>query len=222
MATDAQDLALPGFDEFLKRDADRAGETDFRSGNYTAVRVRREYPGTYESCAVALFKYKLAVNTCAELFHMNPATVAGIRDMVIAEAPTSSRASFLVNNRRRVQKEIANSRLVELLLEKLQDKETRDKLSVSEITDLIKKLEAEPPARNGTDAECKHKSDGEIIDVDEFDDATSTNGFDAEKKIAPIRQADSTPETIPDNGAAGAVGTEDCGSTTVELSNNHQ
>ena len=181
-------MALPGFQEFLERDVDRAGAVDFRKKNYNAIRIRADYPGTYESVARALFFYKLPVKTCADLFKMNSLCVAAIRDQVIAESATSSAASFLVNSRRRSQREIVLTRIVEAIAEKLDDEEIVKKMSIAELTDILNRLDKAPPARNGTDEPPKAKvSDDDIIDIEAYDQAlaeVSGNRLDSAKKTA--------------------------------------
>ena len=112
-------IALPGFEGLVLPDTDRAGSQDFKDKQYTGLKIRRDYPQTFESVVRALFYYKLPVRTCCDLFHMNSQCVSAIRDMVIAEAATDARAAFLINNRQRSQRDIILTRLVEAIAEKL-------------------------------------------------------------------------------------------------------
>lgn len=223
MARDMSSMpALPGFDDFLRRDIDRAGAMDMTGQQYTAVRIRRDYPGTYESVARALFFYKLPVNTCADLFHMNTQCVSAIRDQVIAASAADPRAAFLVQSRRHSQRDIVLSRLTEAIAVKLSDEDVVDKMSVGELTAILEKLEKAPPARNGTDrpAASVQASDDQVIDVSQFDDVL--NGLDADKKSAAIEGSDAVGSAGPgsvDQAAECSTTSTDCVRTSFGMSN---
>lgn len=190
MASEVQ--ALPGFGEFLERDVDRAGAKDLTAKEYTAVRIRKDYPGTYQAVARALFFYKLPVKTCADLFRMNSQCVAAIRDQVIAASSTDGAAAFLVNSRRHSQRDIVLARLTEAIAEKLSDEDAVEKMSVADLTSLLERLERAPAARNGTDArrDDAARTDVTIVDASAFDDVL--NGLDPAKKSAASESASDT------------------------------
>lgn len=192
-------IALPGFEGLVLPDTDRAGSQDFKDKQYTGLKIRRDYPQTFESVVRALFYYKLPVRTCCDLFHMNSKCVSAIRDMVIAEATTDTRAAFLINNRQRSQRDIILTRLIEAIAEKLDDEETVKKLSIGELTLLLNRLESAKPARNGTDEPPKRSKfdNGNVIDVDAYD--ATLDRLDSEKKRAPEVESVSTgnPQKTP-------------------------
>ena len=177
-------IALPGFEGLVLPDTDRAGSQDFKDKHYTGLKIRRDYPQTFESVVRALFYYKLPVRTCCDLVHMNSQCVSAIRDMVIAEAATDGRAAFLINNRQRSQRDIILTRLVEAIAEKLDDEEVVKKLSIGELTLYLDRLDGAKPARNGTDTPSKQPipTDGKVIDVDAYD--VTLDRLNREKKSA--------------------------------------
>lgn len=181
---EAYEIALPGFEGIVLPDTDRAGSQDFKDKQYTGLKIRRDYPQTFNSVVRALFFYKLSVRTCCDLFRMNSQCVSAIRDMVIAEAASDARAAFLINNRQRSQRDLVLTRLVEAIAEKVEDEETIRKLSIGELISLLKRLEDAKPARNGTDEpkQDKKPDDDKTIDVDAFDAAL--DGLEREKKSA--------------------------------------
>lgn len=177
-------FSLPGFEGLVLPDTDRAGSQDFTDKQYTGVKIRRDYPQTFNSVVRALFYYKLPVRTCADLFHMNGKCVSSIRDMVIAEAETDARAAFLINSRQRSQRDLVLTRLVEAVAERLEDEAEIAKMSINELLSIVERLENAKPARNGTDAP-KLPSSGknkEVIDVDPFD--ATLDRLNQEKKSA--------------------------------------
>ena len=200
-------IALPGFEGLVLPDTDRAGSQDFKDKQYTGLKIRRDYPQTFQSVVRALFYYKLPVRTCCDLFHMNSQCVSAIRDMVIAEAATDGRAAFLINNRQRSQRDIILTRLVEAIAEKLDDKEVVKKLSIGELTLYLDRLDGAKPARNGTDEPPKRSKfdNGNVIDVDPFD--ATLDRLDREKKRAAevsSASADNPPENTLRNVPQGA------------------
>ena len=200
-------IALPGFEGLVLPDTDRAGSQDFKDKQYTGLKIRRDYPQTFQSVVRALFYYKLPVRTCCDLFHMNSQCVSAIRDMVIAEAATDGRAAFLINNRQRSQRDIILTRLVEAIAEKLDDEEVVKKLSIGELTLYLDRLDGAKPARNGTDEPPKRSKfdNGNVIDVDPFD--ATLDRLDREKKRAAevsSASADNPPENTLRNVPQGA------------------
>lgn len=175
--------ALPGFAEFVERDVDRAGAKDFTGKEYNAVNIRKNYPGTYQAVARALFYYRLPVKTCADLFRMNSQCVSAIRDQIIAESDKSGAAAFLVEQRRRSQRDIVIARLTEAISEKLSDDGVVAELSVADLTSLLERLEKAPAARNGTESRVDDakRADVTIIDASAYDDAI--NGLIPSKKF---------------------------------------
>ena len=201
------EIALPGFEGLVLPDTDRAGSQDFKDKQYTGLKIRRDYPQTFESVVRALFYYKLPVRTCCDLFHMNSQCVSAIRDMVIAEAATDGRAAFLINNRQRSQRDIILTRLVEAIAEKLDDEEVVKKLSIGELTLYLDRLDGAKPARNGTDEPPKRSKfdNGNVIDVDPFD--ATLDRLNREKKRAAevsSASADNPPENTLRNVPQGA------------------
>ena len=191
-------IALPGFEGLVLPDTDRAGSQDFKDKQYTGLKIRRDYPQTFNSVVRALFYYKLPVRTCCDLFRMNSQCVSAIRDMVIAEAATDARAAFLINNRQRSQRDLVLTRLVEAIAEKVEDEETIREMSIGELTSLLNRLKDAMPARNGTDAPSKDPTptDGKVIDVDAYD--VTLDRLDQEKKRAAevsSASADNPPKT---------------------------
>ena len=200
-------IALPGFEGLVLPDTDRAGSQDFKDKQYTGLKIRRDYPQTFQSVVRALFYYKLPVRTCCDLFHMNSQCVSAIRDMVIAEAATDGRAAFLINNRQRSQRDIILTRLVEAIAEKLDDEEVVKKLSIGELTLYLDRLDGAKPARNGTDTPSKQPipTDGKVIDVDAYD--VTLDRLNREKKRADevsSASADNPPENTLRNVPQGA------------------
>ena len=200
-------IALPGFEGLVLPDTDRAGSQDFKDKQYTGLKIRRDYPQTFQSVVRALFYYKLPVRTCCDLFRMNSQCVSAIRDMVIAEAATDGRAAFLINNRQRSQRDIILTRLVEAIAEKLDDEEVVKKLSIGELTLYLDRLDGAKPARNGTDTPSKQPipTDGKVIDVDAYD--VTLDRLDQEKKRAAevsSASADNPPENTLRNVPQGA------------------
>jgi len=201
------DIALPGFEGLVLPDTDRAGSQDFKDKQYTGLKIRRDYPQTFQSVVRALFYYKLPIRTCCDLFRMNSQCVSAIRDMVIAEAATDARAAFLINNRQRSQRDLVLTRLVEAIAEKVEDEETIREMSIGELTSLLNRLKDAMPARNGTDAPSKDPTptDGKVIDVDAYD--VTLDRLDREKKRAAevsSASADNPPENTLGNVPQGA------------------
>ena len=185
----AEEQALPGFSEFIGRVVtDRAGAVDMTDEKrYTAEVVLRDYPGVYDSVVRALFYYRLPNRTVRDLFRMSGATVAAIRNHVLAAGANGGAAVFYINSRRQSQRDIVLCQLLDLLEERLADKFKTDALSITDLTDLIARLETAKPASNGTERdrqtpETPSKRDITVVDADQFDEVL--NGLVAQKKSA--------------------------------------
>jgi len=201
MEVDTGTNALPGFEDLVLPDVDRAGAQNFTAKEYTGIRIRKEYPRVFQSVVRALFFYKLPVSLCADLFSMNSQCVSAIRDMVIAESQSNPRAAFLINSRRQSQRDILLARLTDLIMERLDDEKYAKDLSIVEITSILSKLENAPAARNGTDRQSGNDDTGKgtIIDAMAYEDAI--NGLDAEKKSATANGGEIGHETDAENCA---------------------
>ena len=209
-------IALPGFEGLVLPDTDRAGSQDFTDPKrYTGVTIRRDYPRTFESVVRALFYYKLPVRVCSDLFNMNSQCVSAIRDMVIAEAQTSSRAAFLINARQQSQRDLILTRLVETIAEKLDDEAAVKKLGIGELAAILARLDGAKPARNGTDRPDR-PSKGDVIDVDAFDAAL--DGLAPGKKCARPNDGEGRPEP----GAECSTTNQTGGVCSLKHSDNNQ
>lgn len=180
----ALEIALPGFSEFVAEVArDRPGE-DFSDGKrYTAEIIARDYPKVYASVCKALFFYKLPVRTVRDLLRMNGATVAAIRNAVIARGQDDVRAAFFSHVRRHSQRDIILCQLTDLIEEKIADEKWQKNVDVTTLMSLLNGLESKKPASNGTDVENKkalHEAD-DVIDVLACE---ILNGLEREKKSA--------------------------------------
>lgn len=175
--------ALPGFVEFVKDVAARPGNVDLAKQEYTAETLLRDYPQVYASIAKALFFYRLPNRVIRDLLHVNGQTVKAIRDHMVAASPGDGRASFLVNARKNSQRDIILCRLMDLLEDRLEDENRTNSLSITELTELIKRLEDAKAPSNGVGKNPLPKNaKDETIDVDEFD--AVMNGLILEKKSA--------------------------------------
>lgn len=176
------DDVLPGFAEFVgKVVTDRAGAVDLTDETkYTAEVVMRDYPGTYKSVVRALFYYRLPTRTVRDLFRMSGATVAAIRNQVLAASANGGAASFFTKARAQSQRDIVLCQLLDAIEERLHDPKKLEKLSITELTGLLLRLEHAKPASNGT--EPKGEKDITIVEPDQFD--AVLDGLEDEKKFA--------------------------------------
>lgn len=182
MAIDATPV-LPGFVDFVKDAAARPGNVDLSKKEYTAENLLRDYPQVYESVARALFFYRLPNRVIRDLLHVNGQTVKAIRDHMVAASADDGRASFLINARRNSQRDIILCRLLDLLEDRLEDENRTNSLSITELTELIKRLEDAKAPSNGVGKIPTSKNvKDETIDVDEFD--AIMNGLISGKKSA--------------------------------------
>ena len=76
-----------------------------------------------------------------DLLHVNGQTVKAVRDHMIGARAGDGRASFLVNARKNSQRDIILCRLLDLLEDRLEDETCTNALSITELTELIKRLE---------------------------------------------------------------------------------
>ena len=206
-----QDDMLPGFAEFVgKVVTDRAGAVDLTDENkYTAEVVMRDYPGTYKSVVRALFYYRLPTRTVRDLFRMSGATVAAIRNQVLAASANGGAASFFTKARAQSQRDIVLCQLLDAIEEQLHDTEKLKKLSITELTGLLLRLERAKPASNGT--EPKDEKDITIVEPDQFD--AVLDGLKDEKKSARRLGVDATGS---DGGSVVADGAADCSTGSVK------
>lgn len=171
---------LPGFVDFVKDAAARPGNVDLSKKEYTAENLLRDYPQVYESVARALFFYRLPNRVIRDLLHVNGQTVKAVRDHMIGASAGDGRASFLVNARKNSQRDIILCRLLDLLEDRLEDENRTNALSITELTELIKRLEDAKAPSNGVAKNELPKNSA--LDVDEFD--AVMNGLVLEKKSA--------------------------------------
>ena len=156
MKQDRQTQALPGFDEFITSAVDRAGENDFTASKYTAVNILRDYPETFKSIAAAMFKFNLPNRVIRELFHVNGMTVKGIHDMIIgASTKSGAPGEFLIKCRSASAKAIVQTRLLDAIIDKLDDDDTLNEMSVSKLVSLLKAIEPQTASEKSDDGQIK-------------------------------------------------------------------
>lgn len=180
MSDNQQNGALPGFEELVRTTVDRAGSQDLSAKQYTAANVLRDYPETFRSVAAAIFKYNLPNRVIRELYHMNGATVKGIHDMVLGACSTDGRGAFLVKCRAASAKSIVQSRLLDAIIDKLDDPDVLKKMTVEHLTNIL--LAIEPHEESEKDK----GSSGKTIQVvePEKDFEAIINGLVSEKRRA--------------------------------------
>lgn len=206
------DDTLPGFAAFVgKVVTDRAGAVDLTDENkYTAEVVMRDYPGTYKSVVRALFYYRLPTRTVRDLFRMSGATVAAIRNQVLAASANGGAASFFTKARAQSQRDIVLCQLLDAIEERLHDPKKLEKLSITELTGLLLRLEHAKPASNGTEPKDEEK-DITIVEPDQFD--VVLDGLKDEKIFA--RQVGVDPGV--ENGGSGVGnGAGECSTRSVK------
>ena len=196
---------LPGFADFVgKVVADRGGAVDLTDEKkYTAEVVLRDYPGTYRSVVRALFYYRLPTRTVRDLFRMSGATVQAIRNQVLAAGANGGAASFFTKARAQSQRDIVLCQLLDVIEERLHDPGKLAALSITELAELLSRLERAKPASNGTESTASNdeKKDITIVEADQFD--AVLDGLEDEKKFA--RRIG-----VEQGGADGAIGAEIC------------
>ena len=173
--------ALPGFEELVKTAIDRAGSQDLHDKRYTAATVLRDYPETFKSVAAAIFKYNLPNRVIRDLYRMNGATVKGIHDMVMGVAAHDARGGFLMKCRAASTKSIVISRLLDSILDKLDDPNVVADMTVSELTSILERLSPHEQVQQKDDAK---RSDVTVVEPSE-DFESVINGLVTEKIRAP-------------------------------------
>jgi hypothetical protein len=203
---------LPGFAEFVGKVVDdRGGAVDLTDEKkYTAEVVLRDYPGTYKSVVRALFYYRLPTRTVRDLFRMSGATVAAIRNQVLAAGSNGGAASFFTKARAQSQRDIVLCQLLDVIEERLHDPAKLASLSITELAELLSRLERAKPASNGT--ENKNEKDITIVEADQFD--AVLDGLEDEKKFARQIGGDSVGldggSSGENGGSGGAESAADC------------
>lgn len=173
--------ALPGFEELVKTAIDRAGSQDLHDKRYTAATVLRDYPETFKSVAAAIFKYNLPNRVIRDLYRMNGATVKGIHDMVMGVAAHDARGGFLMKCRAASTKSIVISRILDSILDKLDDPNVVADMTVSELTSILERLSPHEQVQQKDDTK---RADVTVVEPSE-DFESVINGLVTEKIRAP-------------------------------------
>ena len=142
--------ALPGFADLISQIKDRGGENDLTAPHYTAATVLRDYPGTFAAVARAIFKYNLPNRVVRDLFHMNGETVRGIQETVMSAVATDARGAFLTKCRAASSRNIVQCRLIDTIMQKLDDPEVVKKMDVTELTNILLALDPKEDAAKPT------------------------------------------------------------------------
>lgn len=172
-----ESTALPGFEELVRSAVDRAGSNDFTGSRYTAGILLRDYPETFKSIAAAIFRYNLPNRVIRDLYHCNGATVRGVHDMVMGAASTDGRGRFLMNCRAASTKSIVVTRLLDTILDKLDDPDIVKNMTVEELTDVLTRLS---PVEHESKSDSKRTIDvTPVTQVEDYD--AIINGLCAEK-----------------------------------------
>lgn len=182
MSSQDSTQALPGFEELVAHAVDRAGAQDFTGSKYTAANVLRDYPETFRSIATAIFKYNLPNRVIRELYRVNGMTIKGIHDMVIgACSQDGARGEFLIRCRAASARSIVQSRILDALIDKLDDEDIVKEITVNELVSALKSIEPQADAREPKDRPGKTVT---IVEADgTFEDMI--NGLIAGKTRAP-------------------------------------
>ena len=214
MSENQQNGALPGFEELVRTTVDRAGSQDLSAKQYTAANVLRDYPETFRSVAAAIFKYNLPNRVIRELYHMNGATVKGIHDMVLGACSTDGRGAFLVKCRAASAKSIIQSRLLDSIIDKLDDPDVLKKMTVEQLTNIL--LAIEPHE----DSDKDKVSSGKTIQVvePEKDFEAIINGLVSEKRRALDDPAGDTPAAVVECGAKRSTENDSTGDNSLKMS----
>lgn len=209
-----QNGALPGFEELVRTTVDRAGSQDLSAKQYTAANVLRDYPETFKSVAAAIFKYNLPNRVIRELYHMNGATVKGIHDMVMGACAIDGRGAFLVKCRAASAKSIVQSRLLDAIIDKLDDPKVVSEMTVGELTNILNMIEPheEPEKDRGTA--------GKTIQVvePEKDFEAIINGLVTEKTRALDGPAEDTPASVVEGGENRSTKNHPSGDNSLKMS----
>lgn len=187
MSGQANIAALPGFEEFMGSDVDRAGAKDLTAAKYTATTVLKLYPGTFKAAATALFKYNLPTRLIRELFQMNGNTVRGIRDLVMAATSKGGAASFLMKCRAASSKSLIVNRLLDRIQDKLDDDLLMNSVTVNELIQMAEKVDKLAVGQSGEGESSKNVTIVEPDDANDFESVV--NGLISEKNRAQLPDA---------------------------------
>lgn len=198
--------ALPGFEAFVTRAVDRAGAQNLTGARYTALNVLRDYPETFRSIAAAIFKYNLPNRVIRDLYHVNGMTVKGIHDMVVGACEQDgARGAFLVKCRAASSRSIVQSRILDALIDKLDDPKIVKEMSVSELVAALRSIE--PPTAKGA-SEDASKMTVQVVEPDaNFEDLI--DGLVPEKtRATTVRTVENDADFTAENGAESSTRSE--------------
>lgn len=206
--------ALPGFEELVKTAIDRAGSQDLHDKRYTAATVLRDYPETFKSVAAAIFKYNLPNRVIRDLYRMNGATVKGIHDMVMGVAAHDARGGFLMKCRAASTKSIVISRLLDSILDKLDDPNVVADMTVSELTSILERLSPHEQVQQKDDTKR-----AEVTVVAPSEDFESViNGLITEKIRAPELAGDLGADDEAEQALKCSTGNSSTGNSSFQMS----
>lgn len=206
--------ALPGFEELVKTAIDRAGSQDLHDKRYTAATVLRDYPETFKSVAAAIFKYNLPNRVIRDLYRMNGATVKGIHDMVMGVAAHDARGGFLMKCRAASTKSIVISRLLDSILDKLDDPNVVADMTVSELTSILERLSPHEKVQQKDDAK---RTDVTVVEPSE-DFESVINGLITEKIRAPELAGDLGADDEAEQALKCSTGNSSTGNRSFQMS----
>ena len=206
--------ALPGFEELVKTAIDRAGSQDLHDKRYTAATVLRDYPETFKSVAAAIFKYNLPNRVIRDLYRMNGATVKGIHDMVMGVAAHDARGGFLMKCRAASTRSIVISRLLDSILDKLDDPNVVADMTVSELTSILERLSPHEQVQQKDDAK---RADVTVVEPSE-DFESVINGLIAEKIRAPELAGDLGADDEAEQALKCSTGNSSTGNRSLQMS----
>lgn len=206
--------ALPGFEELVKTAIDRAGSQDLHDKRYTAATVLRDYPETFKSVAAAIFKYNLPNRVIRDLYRMNGATVKGIHDMVMGVAAHDARGGFLMKCRAASTKSIVISRLLDSILDKLDDPNVVADMTVSELTSILERLSPHEKVQQKDDAK---RTDVTVVEPSE-DFESVINGLITEKIRAPELAGDLGADDEAEQALKCSTGNSSTGNRSLQMS----
>lgn len=206
--------ALPGFEELVKTAIDRAGSQDLHDKRYTAATVLRDYPETFKSVAAAIFKYNLPNRVIRDLYRMNGATVKGIHDMVMGVAAHDARGGFLMKCRAASTKSIVISRILDSILDKLDDPNVVADMTVSELTSILERLSPHEQVQQKDDTKR-----AEVTVVEPSEDFESViNGLVTEKIRAPELAGDFGADDEAEQELKCSTGNSSTGNSSFQMS----
>ena len=206
--------ALPGFEELVKTAIDRAGSQDLHDKRYTAATVLRDYPETFKSVAAAIFKYNLPNRVIRDLYRMNGATVKGIHDMVMGVAAHDARGGFLMKCRAASTKSIVISRLLDSILDKLDDPNVVADMTVSELTSILERLSPHEQVQQKDDTK---RADVTVVEPSE-DFESVINGLVTEKIRAPELAGDLGADDEAEQALKCSTGNSSTGNRSLQMS----